>query len=262
VIENGKIHRVDKVALYKHAEIFFEYINYFYVMKLGAEKRGDAITRQFAKLMLNSLYGKFAQRTREYTLVDYPAPCDYCYETLVDASTKERSIVIYIENKGYKLEKTEKLFHDAMIAVASHVTAYARMYLWELIKQAGLEHVYYCDTDSLIVDQQGYKNLETFIGDKLGMLKVEGIANTLKILAPKDYIFGDEVKRKGIKKDDIQIDESTYLGERFAKTKTLIRQGYPEGVLIQEVEKHLNYEYDKGIVQPDGTVKPFQLYEE
>ncbi len=258
----GKILDVYEAAIYKGEMIFSAYVKYFYDMKLEAEKKSDKLTRQFAKLLMNSLYGKFAQRVREYKPIEQPAPVDYGTEIFTDAKTKERYTVIYINGKAYLLEKTETLFRDAMVSVSSHVTAYARMYLWELIKRAGRENVYYTDTDSLIVNKDGYERLKYYIGDELGMLKLEGVADRLVINAPKDYVFGDEVKKKGIRQTDKQVDERTYIHETYAKTKTQIRKGYPDGLIIRQIVKRLNYNYDKGIVLPDGRVEPFKIYED
>ena len=262
VYKYGKVHRVDKAVIYKSAQVFYHYINYFYKLKLDADKRGDKITRQFAKLLMNSLYGKFAQQVRELEPVDYPAPTEWGAEIFIDAETKERFKVYYIAGKAYVLSKQHKLFSDAQVAIAAHVTAYARMLLWDLIKWADPENVYYCDTDSLITNDEGYKKLKSYIGDDLGQLKHEGTANYIEIRALKDYVFGIEEKKKGIRKTDIMIDTNTYVQERFMKTKTQLSKGILEGVAHQTITKHLNYVYDKGIVQPNGRVKPIQLNEQ
>ncbi len=225
VLNHGKIHRIDKCALYKHDYIFRDYVTYFYNMRQEAKKKGDTVTNQFAKLMLNSLYGKFAQRVREYIPIDYPAPIKWGSETFIDTETGIRFKVIYIDGKAYMLEKTPKLFRDAMISISTHITAYARMILWEYIKTAGLINVYYVDTDSLIVNKEGYENLKIFIGDELGQLKLEGIATEIEIIAPKWYRFGEETKIKGIRKEDEKINEYTYKHKRLAKTKTLLTKG-------------------------------------
>ena len=45
---------------------FSEYVDHFYGLKLRAERDGDKNGRLFAKLFLNSLYGKFAANPSQY----------------------------------------------------------------------------------------------------------------------------------------------------------------------------------------------------
>ncbi|MEM0220171.1 MAG: DNA polymerase [Thermoproteota archaeon] len=260
-LEHNHIKKIYKVALYDPGYIFKDYVDYFYNIKLEAEKQGDKLTRNFAKLMMNSLYGKFGQRVRELTEITYPTIMKYGSITAVDLDTQEKYKIYFINGKPYKLEKTHKLFYDGSISIASHVTAYARMYLYFLMKTAGLDNVYYTDTDSLFVNQRGFENLKPFIGEQLGFLKIEGETDNLIIYGLKDYRFGNERKIKGVKPESPQIADNIYLVETWHRTKTLITKGYTGQVITENRVKILQRTYDKGIVTETGRVKPLVLKE-
>ncbi|GAI80074.1 unnamed protein product, partial [marine sediment metagenome] len=87
---------------------------------------------------------------------------------------------------------------DSFPAIAAHVTAYARMYLWSLMQQAGYGNYFYCDTDSLIVNEDGLCKLDELITpSKLGGLKIEQEATHLWVRGLKDYVFGNKSVLKG-----------------------------------------------------------------
>ena len=68
---------------------------------------------------------------------------------------------------------------SSCVAIASYVTAAARVYLAKMIELAGEGNILYCDTDSLFVTRKGYDNLARFVQqDKLGKLKVVAISVT------------------------------------------------------------------------------------
>lgn len=260
-IEHNHLRKVHKCALYEYGYIFKDYVDFFYNLKREAEQKGSTITRSFAKLMLNSLYGKFAQRVREFEEIDYPPLFDFGSTMVYDTTSGEKYKLYFINGKPYRLSRDRKLFYDANIAIASHVTAYARMYLWHLIKTAGNGNVYYVDTDSLFVNEEGFKRLEQYIGQDLGMLKLEGRADRAIFYAPKDYVFGDEVRLKGIKPDSIKISPNTFKVPTWLRTKSLLSKGFTGQAVVEERIKVLRREYDKGEVGDDGWIHPYTLDE-
>lgn len=260
-LDNNHIIKVYKCTLYDYDFIFKDYVDYFYELKVKAEREGNKLLRNFAKLMMNSLYGKFAQRVRELKEIPYPPLMKFGSTIVHNIKTHEEYKLYFINYKAYKLERERELFYDANIAIASHVTAYARMYLWFLMKKAGLENVYYVDTDSLFVNRKGYENLKELIGDDLGKLKLEGQADHAIFFAPKDYVFGNEVKIKGVKQDSVKINDNTYLVDTWLRTKTLISKGLIGQAMVEQRLKILKRAYDKGVVMEDGRVKPLELNE-
>ena len=258
-LANNHVVKVSKCAVYDCDYIFADYVDYFYKLKQRAEAENDQLTRAFAKLMLNSLYGKFGQQTRNYEEIQYPATSEFGSEIYVDANTGKHFKILFINGKAYKRADEAKLSAYTFIAIAAHVTAYARTYLWQLMKTAGLENVYYVDTDSLFVNEQGYINLQQYIGSELGKLKIESTANKAIFLAPKVYVFEDERKFKGLTKNAKQISENEYEDVRFWRALTLLSKGIHDKVIVEKITKNFSLQYDKGIVQPNGHVKPFTI---
>ena len=252
------IHKIHEIAIYEHAPIFAEFVKYFYEMRLRAKEAGDTINANFFKLILNSLYGKFGQAVRERELikVDKLKPEEIGIEFECDEGSVSHKLVQI--NDYYLILKERVLGRDSFPAIASFVTAYARVYLMQLILRAGEDNVYYVDTDSLIVNQQGYEALKPLIDEvELGKLKLEGEANEIEIVAPKWYRFGNKVKHKGVKEDAVQINSTKWRQMRWNKTLTLWRKGLLDRVLTQYYYVEHTGDYDKGIVESNGKVKKF-----
>ena len=111
------------------------------------------------------------------------------------------SAIVYIESKP----PTKQLFDEigSLIFVASYITAGARSLLTSYIiwaktyeKIYGGSHIFYCDTDSIVVSKDFYQQLksEGYIdSSKLGALKNELPETAQRVsfvaMAPKIYLF-------------------------------------------------------------------------
>ena len=111
---------------------------------------------------------------------------------------------------------------------------------------AGFENLFYCDTDSLLVNKNGYLRLKPFISDRLGDWKLEQTGDSVVIRGCKMYHFGKKLRVKGVKKAVDLVN--SYRQERWFKTKSLLKKGITDRVLIEDFTKNLSFKYDKGTV--------------
>lgn len=275
-LRRGLIKRVRRLALYARAPIFKPYVDYFYTKRLEAKSAGDKVRDMMYKLFLNSLYGKFGQKNIHWERVADADPKLTYTSPVIDEKGRrytERVVgggVFVLKNDPDDIEA-----YNSFPAVAAHVTAYARMRLWKYIETAGLSNVYYCDTDSLYVNEEGFRRLDKagLIDErKLGLLKLERVCREMVLYGCKDYEFVEEhsgkkkVKMKGVSKSAVEIEPDEHGRKRFVVTQWV---GVSEGLRKQSLEEYANRlvvktlkrEYDKGIVTPSGRVEPFRLDE-
>jgi len=153
---------------------FQDYVARFWELK--AKSTGN--TRTFAKLFLNSLYGKFAAN-----------PSEYEQARLVEAGFNEDSMAegwtanqltakTWMETKP--LEDKQMRYYN--VATAASITGFVRAMLAREIKRA--DHVVYCDTDSLIC--QGFKGP---LGSGLGEWDLEARFDYGCVAGKKLYAF-------------------------------------------------------------------------
>lgn len=186
-----------------------------------------------AKLMQNSLYGKFGAR-RERLIVFQPE----------DGDEMETLDALPLDEDGFwwiKKEFSEDL--RCIPAWAVFITAHARLHLLETVYDVGVEKCIYGDTDSLTVRAGCESQFDT--GKEYGQWKLEKTWKEFRALAPKVYagiIQGgkNDGKYKGAakglpKKKMTEKEWSTLLdGERVTvayQTLPALRQAMAKGVM-------------------------------
>lgn len=265
-IENDLIKKVNLCAIYEGKNIFENYVTFFYNERMKAKKAKDEVHTMLYKLFLNSLYGKFGQKNIVWEKIADTDENVVKEDKVFDIDLwKYRLIKIFGGSIFEKKEDIEGYSEatNAFCAIAAHVTAYARMKLWQFMKSAELKNVLYCDTDSLFVNDKGRKNLEKsgLVDDyKLGYIKKEKEDDFIIINGCKDYVFMSKVKLKGVKNGSIKISDNKYICQRWEGYSNFIKENnqryYTEYFL-----KELKREYDKGKKTIFGRVKPFKLHE-
>lgn len=260
-LEHNAIKIIYNTAVYSSIPIFKDFVEYFYNKRIEADKRGDELRKRHYKILLNSLYGKFGQNGMVYETVgtDYNDVTGSWTEYDANTLKPTRYRIFGGMVQKMKTEAESSLSHPA---IASHVTGYARMLLLNAINLVGRAHVYYCDTDSMLLDEVGFQTLHKDIhSTKLGKWKHEATYEDIDIRGPKDYRFGKVERIKGIRKTARKIDKDTYEQERFSSLKGLVREDSLNAPIITSVRKHLARQYTKGIVHDDGTITPIVMLE-
>lgn len=258
-LEHGHIVSVDKCFLYEQAELFTDFVDRFYGMRLQFKKDGNAEYVAMCKYILNSLYGKFGQKAEEWTkIADCPDEPDR-YEYLIRADKPGCGTIRYLMGQCFELTRFGESY-DSFPAIAAHVTAYGRMRLWELMQLAGVGNYFYCDTDSLIVNSKGLRRLRREMSPTvLGKLKAEEVTPWLEIHGLKDYATGQKVVTKGIRKNAEELSEGVYRQDRWPTLQGMLRSGKGDVYRVTKTIKHLSRLYEKGTVMLDGSVTPFRL---
>lgn len=179
---------------------FSPFVNKFYLKKLAAEKAGDSEGRLFAKLFLNSSYGRFAinpRKFREHKLL----PLGEQPELEDDENANDWELVALMDDVGMgvwerSVDPEEWEFFN--VATAASITGYVRAYLLRAI--AKVTRPLYCDTDSIICEEIG----ELPLGQQLGDWSLDAEGDRVAIAGKKLYAFrtlkGDhKIASKGVR---------------------------------------------------------------
>jgi hypothetical protein len=260
-IEQGHLEEVYDAYLYDRAQIFKTYVTQFYEMRQRFKASGQAEYDEICKKLLNSLYGKFGQKGENWvkigTAPDEPDREETTFRTRPRLVVRIR----YLLGEVWELKGYSECF-NSFPGIAAHVTAYGRMYLWNLMKIAGHGNYVYCDTDSLIVNDEGRRRLMPYLDQKrLGALKLEKTVTHLVIRGLKDYDADDKTAIKGVRKSAVKVAEGVYQQEMWPTFKGLFRSGNASHYIVKKVLKHLKRNYTKGQVTDEGLVVPFVLDE-
>lgn len=174
---------------------FTDYVERFYNERNAAKAAGNNADDLFAKLLMNSLYGKFGSNPETYrsyitidpelvnsdgALVrgqDLGTPHDWVYAGELGN--------LYLADRP--LDDNEQRYYNVMTAAS--ITGFVRAMLlraMHAIKENGGQ-VYYCDTDSILCTGE---NVLDCSGD-LGDWKIEGCFNRAAIAGKKLYALQD-----------------------------------------------------------------------
>lgn len=184
-------------------DLFKSYIDYWISVKIQAEQDGNKGLRQIAKLMLNSLYGKFASNGVSDVKIPILKKGIIHHQAKVNIGEVEFNGVL-------KDDKDRELNYTAM---ACFITAYSRKITITAIQDVGglkkNSRFCYADTDSIhIVGEEIPSNIWV---DKtsLGAWKYESNWSYAKFLRAKTYIEeiegGLEVKCAGMPDNTKQL---------------------------------------------------------
>jgi len=275
---------------------FKDFVTDLYNKRLQYQKENNKM-QLAVKILLNSLYGKLAQKL-EQTEMKFSFNQEDKNEILKYFDENEKRIN---ENKPMKYKintpdhneiKTKdgfvsepRIFYITNLDVkeypkfinpilALYVTSYARLELYKLIEEVEKNNkkVVYCDTDSIITDYK-FKTSK-----KLGDLKLEHSIKKGIIIKPKFYYLKNEKNEEvykikgifGIKKYEDFINllkTKKFKYVKFTKFKESLKRGLNFNQIL-EVEKVLSLEDNKRIWDKEFNYnelqksKPFEIYEE
>lgn len=269
VLRYGKINRVYSIAVYEKREIFGEFVDFFYDKRREYDAKGQGAFALFCKMMLNTLYGKFGQKQSNITeLSDKMNPGVGKYHFIDGCGGKnEQYVLIHLGNKLFRQEVNESNAYDSFVAISSMITSYARIYLVELISVAGRDNCFYCDTDSLVVNDEGLKRLRDYIdidkkNKQLGKLKYEEESLDSTFIRPKFYDFNGSLKCKGVRKKHKTLSDNeekwVVLQDQFVRYKSALESGKIDCQVVKHIKKKISKNYDKGLVR-EGIVYPYSI---
>ena len=258
-LRKGFIKHIGNVVVYEKAALFRSYVDTMYALRLRYKQEHNDAYIELCKKLMNTLYGKFGQKAERWVkIADAPDESDRV-DILVDHDTGQRSTLRYLMGEVFELCGCGEAF-DSFPAIAAHVTAYGRMWLWHLMEIVGKGHYFYCDTDSLMVDSLGYRRLKDEMNEtELGKLKLVETTQTLDIRGAKDYKTDMKSAIKGISKAAKEVQDGVFVQDQWPSISGRLRRGDKGVYRVKKVTKHLRRDYQKGTVLSTGSVLPLVL---
>lgn len=188
------IKEVLAVNYFRETVNFRDYINHFYDERLIAKANGDTAGDIFAKLFMNSCYGKFASNPENYHEYMLSSPHRFVehlkegYSDYHDWGDGRRLL-------WRKLPVERHRYYN--IATAASITGLVRARLFKDLCR--VREPLYCDTDSI-----GAADVSALaIGSKLGQWKIELECDAYAICGKKMYGFRSAHDQGWSKEDEV-----------------------------------------------------------
>jgi hypothetical protein len=189
-------------AYVPHETISFgDYVDTFMEEKIVGKKQKNKTMELFAKLLLNSAYGKFAQNPEKY--FDYMIARDPSEVLTLDDADLWELYERHAEFSIWRRKSETEAYYD--VAIAASITSASRANLLEAL--ATSTRPLYCDTDSIICEKFHGRTSDY----ELGAWKHEATLTRIAIAGKKLYAgfdaSGEVVKlaTKGVRLDASEI---------------------------------------------------------
>jgi len=248
-----KVRPIKQIIYTETFNPFSSYVNTFYNKRLEYKSQGSNM-ELVMKLLLNSLYGKFAQKEKQKMTIDN---IDYL-------SVEKQKELLFSPEENMNIKNNHiiniiKSEFDGLFSLpilSSYTTSYARILMYDYIAR---DDAVYTDTDSVVIKGE----LPT--GNALGEMKLEYKVNKGVYVKPKFYMMNfnvkdketnqittiDDVKIKGVNHADTKnfidiINGNSVKKIKFSKLRESIRRGLKPNTKIK-VTKLLGIDDDKRV---------------
>ena len=206
--------KMHKGYTFKAGKIFSNYVETIYDLRLEAKANEDKAKDVVCKLLLNSLYGRFGMSPflTKYHIVEPGNYNGLLPEDIIQLGANELVSFPQAMNR-------DSITLNISLPVSAFVTSYARREIY-FYKQLAGKDLLYSDTDSIFTTKPIPNK---YIGNKLGQMKLEYVAQDAVFLAPKVYgvsIDGvTKIKVKGAKNLNFSLEE---LKKLLIKDESLV----------------------------------------
>lgn len=261
-VRYGEIVRVHQLALYTMMPLLQTFAKAVTSLRVMARQIGSDNMLSFTKAMANGFYGKWGQRSKRWVTVDgreNPERWEAWWEPhpKSDDPVCWRAIAGIVQYQDCEVES--KL---AVPAISAFMCSYGRAYLWRVIEAAGIDNVYYWDTDSVMCNQEGFDRLrdgQWLCDETVGKLKVREASDMVELIGVKHYIFGERYCCSGVS----QRTEEVLHGSCIVSEHVGFGAGlwHRERGVSRRIARKVarRRKYSQGRVLRDGRVVPYQF---
>lgn len=261
-IRAGHIKTVGRWSKYKLAPLFTSFVSELWEMRSRYKLDGNKAYENCCKSILNSLFGKFAQRPIKWVQCEDRSEClDWLQWCELDFVSRKpvmyRSIGGYVYKQNHETERP-----DTLVAISSFIAAAARVKMNQYREIAGIKNVYYQGVDGLLINQSGYDRLCAYgsvSDDELGKLRLQKVADILQIYNCADYQIGSDKVIAGRPGKIVTGLDGKEERRKFSSLQSLFCGPEQHYIYETAAEWTRRGEYRKGTIGNDGWITPHQL---
>ena len=172
--------------------LFKDFIDDMFKIRQEAKANGNSALDYTQKILLNSSYGKYAQKRQKEQIVGNPQEDFFIEEGMIPDMVGSSSV--------YK-KIVENDSPHIIPSLSAMITANSRLVMHRYLLGTKPEHIYYMDTDSLITDIPAFQAV-----NELGKFKLECEMTEFLAVLPKVYHFRYPSGRRCIKAKGLHLN--------------------------------------------------------
>jgi hypothetical protein len=206
-----------------------------------------------------ALIGRFGMRYRSWEKFATSPDSRVFISQLLNLDTMQQSELMQVGTDIFTSGELKEI-DDGCPQITGYIMSEARAKLWRVSQHINPDHVFYMDTDSLIVDSTGNKAIQAENG--LGIfdgLRSKGRYRKIHIYGPRTVILDSRPSVSGMPKSSRMVSRAEWAGEVWRGAMESMRRGEPNSVRIQSSVFHLRYNSHRRYFRPDGSTAPYIL---
>lgn len=263
-ISRGDCTAISSYAVYDCCRLFHAFVTDLWQLRQRHAAHGERALAEFAKLLLNSLHGKFAQWEPKWQITDDGEYCpDFRYKTVHGQGGEVSNEYFGFAGLTFRKHQKEEKLHTMPI-ISAFIAADVRLKMNYFREVAGKSNVYYQGVDSLLLNDLGLERMVArglMRPNEIGYLKLKSTQEQAVIYGCSRYELGQELIMSGLPSIREKITDTEWSVTRFGEFKDLFR-GTPADFVIERVGLYsADVDYVKGNVGNDGWSSPLEYSE-
>jgi hypothetical protein len=207
-------------------------------MAMCDPKRADVtpVQRAWVKHQSRALIGRLALRNKSWE--QWGAnPYGWCGLTdLVDGETGEVQRMMHVGDRTF-VESERSESQSSLPQITGYIMSVARVRLWDAATAAGLSNVLHIDTDSLITNRDGTRNLEKATSEGLpGGWRPKDKWGSLTVTGPRHYRSSGRRVIPGVPVSAVEVAPGRFEGQVWESLATSLQAGRTAAVRVVDRE--------------------------
>lgn len=253
--ESGRILDWYAWTSYKMAPLFERYVTYWWAIRKQCKAMGDRCGDQLAKIMLNSLYGKFAARRPNWEIrSDLHATERWGYFPLSigpNGSLKPCRAIAGIVQEHVGSEERE----DTFPAISAFVASAARVRMRAVRSKLPVRSVIAQQNDCFLLTEEGHDSIRcsNWWGEsELGKFGCRDIYWWLEIYGGNQYLNSENIVASGLTANNKRVESTVWQTYHPAKSSEMLSKGPSKCVTVKERQYQMSLDLTGRKYGPDG----------
>lgn len=261
-LDTGSINRIGLVQTYTMGFPFKTWAENWLSVRMHHKLNGNVCGYIYAKMILNSLSGKWAQRSGHWVdLPNGPRVRDWGLYHTVNVDNGECLTYRYISGHCQVWREGSTPNHYFPI-LSAWITSYGRHYMDNIKRQMPERSYLYQATDSLIVTQEGYDWLfkHGYIDErKYGHFKLQDRGLYGEIFGPNHYQIEGRMTQAGVADIAVEQPDGTWLASCRDRLDSTLAKNPHSSVVSRDVTLGWYNSFGNLLHGEDGWWLPYEF---
>jgi hypothetical protein len=257
--EYGATFRVRRAWLYTRQPVLKDWAEWILSSLHDTGETIEPWQRLILKHWSRALIGRFGMRYKAWEMFATTPQPNVTISELYNSDTKQLSQLMQVGTTVY-VSGEQREIEDGCPQITGYIMSVARSKLWQATQSIGESNIVYMDTDSLLVNSDGHKHIQSMGGSGIfDGLRSKGRYRSLHVYGPRSIILDKRPTVSGMPKGSILQPNGEWQGETWRGVTESIRHGEYDRVTIRNATFNLRYNMHRRHFLSGGGTVPYML---